>query len=472
MLIGGSWLDAPGAPIVNPADDSVLGKVPHVTLEQLQDAVAAGEVGLKIWRKTAASKRADVLMKAADLLRQRVEPIATVVTLESGKPLTDAKLEVMRAASILEWDSQEARRLYGRIIPSEPGMRHLVFREPIGVVAAFSPWNAPIGSPVRKVAGALAAGCSIILKAAEETPGSAMLLAQALVDAGLPAGVLNLIFGNPVQVSEFLIPHPSIRLVALTGSVAVGKRLAAMAGAHMKPCIMELGGHSPVIVCEDVNPVAVAKAAVPAKFRNSGQLCVGVTRFYVHKTVYDEFAQTIASEASKLQVGPGLDPSTHMGPVANRRRVEAIERLIEDALACGARLLSGGSRIGQLGCFFQPTVMGDVPDHALAMHEEPFGPLVLLQRVSTLDEAIEKANSTMLGLNAYVFTNSVAAIDRCIAEIDAGYLSINHFGSSVAETPFGGVKDSGYGREGGVEGLEHYTVTRTVSMKSASPGYS
>lgn len=463
MLIGGEWRARPGQPVTNPSTGEVLGTVPHATTADLHDVVAAAEQGFRVWRAFAPLKRSEILGRAASLLRERIDTIAATMVREQGKLLRDARAEVLRAASITEWDSQEARRVYGRVIPAEPGMRHIVLREPIGVVAAFSPWNAPVGSPVRKVAGALAAGCSIILKAAEETPAGAMQLAQAFVDAGVPAGALNLVFGNPSQISEFLIPHPSVRLVAFTGSVPVGKRLAALAGMHMKPAVMELGGHGPVIVCEDADPVAVATSAVRAKCRNAGQLCIAPTRFLVAEAAYERFAAEFARQAGALRVGDPMDPQSEMGPMANGRRVEAIGGLIADAVACGAKVLAGGTEIPDRGHYLPLTVLGDVPDHARAMHEEPFGPLALLQRFSSLDEAIRKANALPVGLGAYVFTDSSRTADRLVREIETGYLSINHFGSSVAETPFGGVKDSGYAREGGIEGVEHYTVVKTVS---------
>ena len=466
MLINGEWRSGAGQPVINPATDEQLGTVPHATLADLEEAVTAADVGFRVWRRTAPVKRSEILLRAAALLRERIETIAATMALEQGKAIGDARLEVLRAASIVEWDAQEARRLYGRVIPAEPGMRHTVYREPIGVVAAFSPWNAPVGSPVRKVAGALAAGCAVILKAAEETPAGAMQLAQAFVDAGVPAGALSLVFGNPAQISEFLVPHRLVRLVAFTGSVSVGKRLAALAGQHMKPTIMELGGHGPVIICEDADPVAVAAAAVRAKSRNAGQLCIAATRFFVADAHYERFADELARRADALRVGDPLDPQTEMGPLANPRRMQAIESLIADAVACGAKLLAGGRRIGNVGCFMPLTVLGEVPDHARAMREEPFGPLALLQRFRTLDEAIAKANALPFGLNAYAFTDSARQVDRLVSEIETGYLSINHFGSSIAETPFGGVKDSGYAREGGVEGVEHYTVAKTVSHRT------
>jgi succinate-semialdehyde dehydrogenase/glutarate-semialdehyde dehydrogenase len=466
LLIGGQWRDRPGRPVVNPCTGEVIGIVPHATRSDLEDAVRAAQEGFLVWRAFAPVKRSEILQRAAALLRERIDTIAATMVQEQGKLVSDAKSEVIRGATMLEWDAQEARRTYGRVIPSEPGMRHTVLREPIGVVAAFSPWNAPLGSPVRKVSPALAAGCAVILKAAEETPASAIHLAQALMDAGLPDGVLNLVFGNPSDVSEFLIPHPIVRLVAFTGSTAVGKRLTAMAGAHMKPVVMELGGHGPVIVCDDADPLKVAALAVAAKARNAGQLCVAATRFYVADAVYDAFSAEMVRLANELRVGDPFDPATQMGPMANPRRVEAIGSLIEEAVTRGAKVLTGGTTMNGPGYFLPLTVLGDVPDDARAMHEEPFGPLALLQRFSTVDEAIAKSNALAAGLNAYAFTDSARLIDRFMLEIETGYLSINHFGSSVAETPFGGVKDSGFSREGGSEGLEHYTIAKTVSQRT------
>jgi succinate-semialdehyde dehydrogenase / glutarate-semialdehyde dehydrogenase len=344
-------------------------------------------------------------------------------------------------------------------------MRHTVLRQPIGPVAAFSPWNFPLSSPARKVAGALSSGCSIILKASEETPAGAVQLVRAFHDAGLPAGVLNLVFGNPAEISEYLIPQSRIRLITFTGSIPVGKHLAEMAGRYMKPAIMELGGHAPVIVCDDVDPAATADTSVIGKSRNAGQVCVAPTRFFVQEAIYEQFAQSFAEKAKQLKVGNGLDQSTQMGPLANARRIDAMETLVADAKAKGARVLAGGHRLGNRGYFFPLTVLADLPDDARAMNEEPFGPLALVNPVKTLDEAIEKANSLPYGLAGYAFTRSAANADRLADGIEVGNLSINHFVASVVETPFGGVKDSGYGREGGTEGLQCYTITKNVSHK-------
>jgi succinate-semialdehyde dehydrogenase/glutarate-semialdehyde dehydrogenase len=463
LFIGGEWKKADGQPVLNPADESVLGIVPHATRADLDDALAAAEKGLRVWRNTSAAKRGEIILKAARLCRERVEEMAVAMTLEQGKPIGQSRLEILRGADIIEWDATEGRRVYGRIIPSEPGMRHTVLRQPIGVVAAFSPWNFPMSSPARKIAGALSAGCSIILKASEETPGGAVQLARAFHDAGLPAGVLNLVFGVPSEVSEYLIPQPTVRLVTFTGSIPVGKRLAAMAGEYMKPAIMELGGHAPVIVCGDVDPAASAATSVMGKSRNAGQVCVSPTRFFVDKAIYGAFTDAFAEKARAVKVGDGLDPANHMGPLANHRRIETMEAMVADAKAKGARLLAGGTRIGNRGYYYPLTVLADLPDDARAMRDEPFGPLALINPVASLDEAIEKANSLPYGLAAYAFTRSAKNADRLAEGVEVGNLSINHFVASIAETPFGGVKESGYGREGGTEGLECYTVVKNVS---------
>jgi succinate-semialdehyde dehydrogenase/glutarate-semialdehyde dehydrogenase len=463
LFIGGEWKSADGAPVLNPADESVLATVPHATRADLDAALEAAESGFAIWRQTSAAKRAEIILKAAQLARQRVEEMAVAMTLEQGKPIAQSRLEILRGCDIIEWDATEGRRVYGRIIPSEPGMRHTVLRQPIGIVAGFSPWNFPMSSPARKIAGALSAGCAIILKASEETPAGAVQLARAFHDAGLPPGVLNLVFGTPGEISEYLIPQPSVRLVTFTGSIPVGKKLAAMAGEHMKPAIMELGGHAPVIVCEDADPVTSAATSVMGKTRNAGQVCVSPTRFFVHEAIYRDFTNAFAEKARSVKVGDGLDPASQMGPLANHRRIETMEAMVADATAKGARLLAGGSRIGNRGYYYPLTVLADLPDDARAMREEPFGPLALINPVASLDEAIEKANALPYGLAAYAFTRSAKNADRLADGVEAGNLSINHFVASIAETPFGGVKESGYGREGGTEGLACYTVVKNVS---------
>lgn len=462
LYIAGEWKRSSGEPVINPADETVLGEVPHASRSDLDRALAAADEGLAVWRKTSAARRAEILLRAASLIRERCDSIALAMTLEQGKPFEESRLEVLRGASVFEWDANEGRRLYGRVIPGEPGFVQMTLRQPIGVVAGFSPWNFPVASPSRKLGGALAAGCSIILKASEETPAGAVHLVQALADAGVPRGVVNLVFGNPSEISDYLIPDPRVRLVTFTGSVPVGKRLAALAGQHMKPCIMELGGHGPVIVCEGVDAAAAAKVCVAVKSRNAGQVCVSPTRFLVHRSLYDTFAGEFARMASSLRVGNGLEPGIQMGPLANSRRLGAIEALVADATAKGARVLAGGARIQKSGYYFPLTVLVDVPESANALTEEPFGPLAMISPFDDLETAIGMANSTPYGLAAYAFAKTASDVYRLAEGVEAGTLSINHLVASLPETPFGGVRDSGYGREGGSEGVESCTVVKSV----------
>ena len=464
MLIGGDWVDsAERHPVYNPADASVVGQVPYATPDHLEQALQAAQKGLQTWRRTAPAQRANIMMKAVSLLRERIETLAHVIVLEQGKTLNQARGEVARGCDILEWDANEGRRMYGRVIPGEPGMHYTVHRQPIGVVAAFAPWNFPFSSPARKVGAALASGCALILKPSEETPAAALMLAQAFQEAGLPPGVLNVVYGRPEEISGFLIAQPAVRLIAFTGSVPVGKHLSALAGSHMKPAVMELGGHGPVIICQDADPASVAGRALEAKSLNAGQACVSPTRFFVEETVFDAFCSEFASRAAALRMGAGHRPDVDVGPLANQRRVDAIAALVDDARAQGARILTGGQRPDGDGFFYPITVLADVPAQARIMTEEPFGPVAIINPVKSLEQGITLANSLPFGLAAYAFTHSADNVARLTDEIEAGTLAINHFAASVAETPFGGVKDSGYGREGGAESLEAYTVVKTVA---------
>ena len=468
LYIGGAWRKtAEEQPVLNPADESVIGMVPLASEADLDDALAAAAEGFKVWSRTAPRVRAEVMLKAAALMRARAEEIAHSITLEHGKPLAQARLEVVRGCEFFEWDAAEGQRAYGRVVPSEPGIRYVVTHQPVGIVAAFSPWNFPMSQPCRKIAGALAAGCSVIIKAAEETPAGALHIARALHDAGLPAGVCNLVFGVPARISGYLIPKPQTRLVAFTGSTAVGKHLSELAARHMTPVLMELGGHAPVIVCDDVDPVKAGHVSATRKVRNAGQVCTSPTRFYVQEAIYERFTAAFVDKARAVTVGNGLDAATEMGPVANDRRLEALLALAADARARGARVLTGGERLGNRGYFFPPTVIADVPDDARAMREEPFGPMALISPVRSIEEAIEKANALPFGLAAYGFTHSAARADQIASGIEAGNVSINTLEASVAEVPFGGVKDSGYGREGGAEGLAHYMTVKTLSHRMA-----
>ncbi|MFV3126307.1 NAD-dependent succinate-semialdehyde dehydrogenase [Niveispirillum sp. KHB5.9] len=469
LFIGGQWRGtARGEPVINPADGSILATLPHAGRQDLDDALAAAEKGFRLWRATDPAEREQVLQRAAANLLARREEIAVSLVLDQGKTIKEARNEVRVAHDRILWDAGEARRLYGRIVPAAPGMRKMVTRHPLGVVAAFTPWNYPLASPTRKVAGALAAGCSIILKGAEETPAGAIALVRAFQEAGVPDGVVNLVFGKPADISSHLIAQSGVRLVTFTGSVPVGKHLASLCGQHMKPAIMELGGNSPVIVWDDVDAELVGTLSARAKARNAGQVCVAPTRFFVHERVYDQFVDSLGAAAEALKIGTGLDPALEMGPLANERRLSAMQALTADAVGRGARLVAGGRRMGDRGFQFPLTVLADMPADARAMVEEPFGPMALVSRVTSLDEAIARANALEFGLAAYAFTDRASVATRLSEEIESGSLAINHFNSTYPDMPFGGVKDSGYGREGGAEGLEGYTFLKSV-MQQAKP---
>lgn len=464
LYINGEWRKtANDLPVLNPATEVEIGRLPHAEISDLDDALESAARGFETWRKVAPYERASVMLKAASILRERQDEIAGAITAEHGKPFSQARLEVIRGCEFLEWDAGEATRTYGRVIPSAPGVRYVVHHQPIGTVAAFSPWNFPMSQPCRKVAGAIASGCSIILKAAEETPAGALHIARAFHDAGLPPGVLNLVFGTPAQISDHLIKQEQVRLVAFTGSTEVGRHLTTLAAQYMTPVLMELGGHAPVIVCEDTDVEKAALTGAVRKMRNAGQVCTSPTRFFVHESIFEAYTKTFVQRAAKTVVGNGIDPQAEMGPLANDRRVEALTELVKDATAKGAELKTGGSRLGEKGYFFEPTVLANVPDDARVMQEEPFGPLAIINSVSSLDEAIARANSVPYGLAAYGFTNRADYVDRMVEGVEAGNLSINTLEASLPETPFGGVKSSGHGREGGTEGLHNYMITKNIS---------
>ena len=462
ILIDGDWRMPDPCSVINPFDETEVGAYARATVADLEEAVAAASRGIHAWGNLGPVGREEIMTRAANLLRERADEIARTITLEQGKTLREARAEVLRAAGNIEWDGHEGRRIYGRIVPSADAYHHAVYRQPIGIVAGFSPWNFPIASPSRKIGSALAAGCSVILKAAEDTPAGAFELVRAFVDAGIPRGVLNLVYGDPPTISKYLISHPDVRMVTFTGSVPVGKHLAALAGDHMKPVLMELGGHSPVFISGTADIDEAADAAVAAKANNAGQVCVSPTRFFVEDAVYDRFVSRFVKRAKMLKIGNGLKDDTEMGPLINSRRVSAVEALIADAKAGGAHVLAGGERIGDCGFGFPLTILDNVSDTARAMREEPFGPMALLSRVSGVEEAIEKANSVRFGLAGYAFTRSALDIKILSQRLEVGNLAINHFSSSEPDLPFGGIKDSGIGREGGVEGPLAHTVVKTV----------
>lgn len=467
LFIDGKWTAAEGGntiDVYNPATNEVIGKVASAGKGDLDRALAAAERGFKTWRKVSPFDRAKVLRRAAELMRERVDQIATLMTQEQGKPIGEARMEILSSADLFDWFAEEGRRTYGRVIPARaPGVQQLVVKEPVGPVAAFTPWNFPVSQAVRKIGAALATGCSIIVKPPEETPASPACLADVFKDAGLPDGVLNLVYGNPPEISSYLVPHPIIRKVSFTGSVPVGKHLAALAGTHMKRATMELGGHAPAMVFDDADIDAAAAILAGSKFRNAGQVCVSPTRFLIQEGSHDRFLGKFVEHVRAVKVGDGLAEGTRMGPLVNERRLEAVEKLINEAVSDGARIETGGKRIGNKGSYFEPTVLSGVRPDMRIMNEEPFGPVALVMPFKTFEDVVAEANRLPYGLAAYAFTKSNKTVTDLGAEIETGMLTINHLGLALPETPFGGIKDSGYGSEGGSEALEAYLVTKFLT---------
>ncbi len=468
LHIDGGWTASQSGktiPVMNPASGERNGAVAHAERADLDLALAAAERGFAAWRRVSAYDRSKLLRRAADLLRSRADMIAPLITMEQGKPLTEARMEIVASGDIIDWFAEEARRTYGRVIPARAeGVYQLSLREPVGPVAAFTPWNFPINQANRKIAIALAAGCSIIVKGPEETPASCMELVRCYVDAGLPAGVVQLVFGVPSEISEYLIPHPVIRKISFTGSTPVGKQLSALAGLHMKRATMELGGHAPAMVFDDADIPAATKMLAAAKFRNAGQVCVSPTRFLVQNGAYDQFVEGFTAAAKAVRVGDGMDANTQMGPMANPRRISAMEGLIADAVQKGAEVRTGGKRIGNKGNFFEPTVLTGVTQEMRVMNEEPFGPLAVIAPFGGLDDVVEEANRLPFGLASYAFTRSAKTAGTLASKVEVGMMTINHIGLALPEVPFGGVKESGHGSEGGAEAIEAYLAVKFVTQ--------
>lgn len=468
LYINGEFLDGQGRQtqaVINPANGSTLAQLPLASQADLDAALAAAQKAFESWRHSSPMDRSAILRKVAELSRERAQEIGRNLTLDQGKPLAQAVTEIMSCADHADWHAEECRRIYGRVIPPrDPKVRQMVLREPIGVCAAFSPWNFPYNQAIRKICAAIGAGCTIILKGPEDSPSAVMAIAQAFHDAGLPPGVLNIVWGVPQEVSDYLIRSPIVRKISFTGSVPVGKQLAALAGAHMKRITMELGGHSPVLVLPDADVAHAASQLARFKIRNAGQVCVSPTRFYIHDDIYDAFVDHFTAELANVKVGDGLDPDTQMGPLAHERRIPVMQRFVDNARSLGGKVVLGGEQLKRDGFFFSPTVLTELPDHAMIMTEEPFGPIVPVTRYSNLDDAIKRANSLPYGLSSYVFTQSLQDAHRLGNELEAGMVNINHFGSSLPETPFGGIKDSGIGSEGGVETFDGYLATKFVTQ--------
>ncbi|MDG4898563.1 NAD-dependent succinate-semialdehyde dehydrogenase [Mesorhizobium sp. WSM4976] len=468
LFFGGEWHDIgrrDSMPVVNPATEATLGYLPVATRADMDAALSSAASGFELWRKQSPLARSDVLRRAASLIRERLHAIAGLITQEEGKSIAEARIETEAAAQTLEWFAEEGRRSYGRVIPSRiDGMTQMVVKEPVGPVLAIAPWNFPVVNPARKLGAALAAGCSCILKPPEEAPASATAVVRALDDAGLPKGVVSMLFGVPADISSYLIASDVVRKISFTGSVPVGKHLMSLCSSGMKRTTMELGGHGPVIIDRDVDLDAVVKLSAFAKYRNAGQVCVSPTRFYVHQAIYHEFTERFASAARTIPVGNGLGEGTIMGPLAHERRIGAIETLVADAERHGAKVRAGGRRRGNEGYFFEPTVLTDVPEAARIMNEEPFGPVALLNPIDSIEVGIEKANRLSYGLAAYGFSQNTAVTKNLASGLQAGMVGINSFTISFPETPFLGVKESGHGAENGIEGLETCLVSKFVSQ--------
>lgn len=469
LLINGEWVDGgdQSIAVVNPATEEVIGHVAHATTAQLEQAAQSIAKGFHIWKNVSVFDRSKIMHKAATLLRERADEIAWLLTCEQGKILKEAKIETLGAADTIDWFAEEARRTYGQIIPARAdNVTQMVVKRPVGPVAAFTPWNFPINQVVRKLSAALAAGCSIVIKAPEETPASPAALVQCFIDAGVPSGVMALVFGVPAEISEFLIPHPVIEKISFTGSTVIGKHLAAIAGKHMKKATMELGGHAPVLVFDDADVDKAISIMAASKFRNAGQVCASPTRFIVQDKVYENFLDGFTKVARSLKVGDGLNEENSMGPLANERRIPAMEKMIADAISKGAKLVCGGKRIGNKGYFFEPTILANVSVDAKIMNEEPFGPVAIINRYNSDDDMINEANRLRYGLASFAFTKSAARVQALSSLIDAGMTSINHNGLALPEVPFGGIRDSGYGTEGGSEAINAYLDLKFVTLAS------
>jgi succinate-semialdehyde dehydrogenase/glutarate-semialdehyde dehydrogenase len=468
LFIDGAWNKnggGKGEDVINPATEKPLARLPHASKAELDEALESAKKGFTVWKNTSAYDRSKILRKAADLMRERHDAISKIMVMEQGKVYVEARAEVMTSADIIDWYAEEGRRSYGRIVPGRAkNTRQLVIQEPVGVVAAFTPWNFPVLTPARKIGGALAAGCSLILKASEETPGACVEMVKCFADAGLPAGVLNLVFGVPAEVSEHLLAKDAVKKISFTGSIPVGKHLAALAAKGMKRTTMELGGHSPVVVFGDADPEKAADTIAAFKYRNAGQVCISPTRFYVQEDVYKKFLNRFTEYAKAIKVGDGLEKGITMGPMANSRRIDAMDGFVADAKSRGGKIATGGARRGNQGYFYEPTVITDVPDDSKVMTQEPFGPLAPVVTFKTLDEVVERANSLEFGLAAYAFTSSNATAAAIGDAIESGMVGINSIAVSTPETPFGGVKESGHGSEGGIEGLGAYLNTKFISQ--------
>ncbi|MBB6262306.1 succinate-semialdehyde dehydrogenase/glutarate-semialdehyde dehydrogenase [Paenochrobactrum gallinarii] len=469
LLINGRWIGEEGGrkgeDVFNPADEQVLARLPHATRDDLDAALDAAQKAFRSWKKSSPMERSKIMRRAGDLIRERADEIARNMTLDQGKPFVEARGEIMACADLLDWHAEEGRRIYGRVIPARAeNVRQLVVREPIGVCVAFTPWNFPANQAIRKIAAAIGSGCTLILKGPEETPSAVVALARAMQDAGLPDGCLNLVWGVPAEISSYLIASPITAKVSFTGSVPVGKQLASLASLHMKRSTMELGGHAPVLIFPDADVERAADIMAGSKIRNAGQVCVSPTRFYVHEKVQDQFLERFSANIAKVKVGNGLDADSQMGPLVNARRVEAIDGFVQEARGNGSTIMCGGERIGNRGHFYAPTVVFNPPEDSRLMTEEPFGPIAAVTSFKDTDDVLRRANSLPFGLASYVFTQSSKTVTQVSDGLESGMVTINHLGLALPETPFGGIKDSGYGSEGGTEAFDGYLITKFITQ--------
>ncbi len=468
-FIGGEWVDADSGktfPVHNPATGQVLAQVADMGAEETRRAIQAADTAWPAWRGLTAGERAAILRRWNDLILEHQEDLALLMTLEQGKPLFEARGEVRYGASFVEWFAEEARRVYGDVIPSHVGnARLVVVKQPVGVVGAITPWNFPNAMITRKVAPALAAGCTVVIKPAEDTPLSALALAELAQRAGFPPGVLNVVTAlDPVPVGQELTANPTVRKISFTGSTQVGKLLLRQSADTVKRVSLELGGNAPFIVFDDAEVDEAVAGALACKYRNAGQTCVCANRIFVHTAVYDEFARKYADAVSRLKVGYGLEEGVVIGPLINEAAVEKVERLLEDAVQKGARVILGGRRHPRGGTFFEPTVVTEVTPEMAFTQEEIFGPIVPLYRFRTEEEVIHLANSTRYGLAAYFYSRDIGRVWRVAEGLEYGMVGINTGLISTAVAPFGGVKESGLGREGSRYGIDEYVEIKYLCM--------
>ncbi|BAN28200.1 NAD-dependent aldehyde dehydrogenase protein (plasmid) [Caballeronia insecticola] len=471
LFINGEWVQATGdryTDLFDPSSGAVSGRLIHASKADLVAAVETSRAGYSAWRNRSGVGRCKHMREAANLLRERSLEIASLLTREQGKPRRESGIEVAVSADLLDWFAEEGQRAYGRLIPARsPGITQSVLREPVGPVAAFSPWNFPISQTLRKIAPALAAGCSVVVNPPEETPAATSVLAEIFRDASFPPGVVNIVYGPLSEVSEYLISHTAIRQVTFTGPAREGKPIAALAGMHMKRCMLELGGHAPTLIFDDADMEMAARLLTFAKFRHSGQVCTSPTRFLVQAGVYEAFKSRFVNAAKQIRVGNGKDADVTMGPMLSARRLQEVEDLIRDATEKGARIETGGERLGKVGNFLAPTILSGVTPEMRIMNEELYGPVALLMAFDSTEDAIREANRLSFGLASYAFTRSAITAQRLTSELEVGMLSINHLGFALPETPFSGVKDSGYGSDGGAEAVDSFLTTKFVTHANA-----